>query len=658
MGVFFRYLRTHPWHRRLLTGTAALLIGAVGALVVYPHIRDRLVIRALGSEDPAERQAAVERAVALALRSPEFVGRLENTLDTPDDAQFAAVAETLVRLGRFHTPERDPLHLDRYRAHEMAAVLAATGPVVGAPVRAEILHEALLAGRDNEYVRRVLASAANDPHWRMRRRAAVLAAAVGDDATLLDLLADPEKPVQAAAALCAGLGGRDMLYEELTRLLMGSEDLEVASSAAYGAVVLRPEEATGDVVPRLRDEPDPDLLERLVFVGGLLGTAAARDEVFALFDSMRRSGGYVEPTVLTTADKLAADDEHIAAVADEARAILTRARDAAPRASQVLAALGVTARRDLDVLKELCGFWETAEEQTRHRFQLVWVLLLRQVGELAAGREDGDALRQRALTVLADAARYRRPGAAGAGHYLTMPFASAAAAAKLWEIAVPGADELVEYVADSGASLEEAGGVLACDYLAWHVGRADPPRAMELAYRMLPPPGAPPEARVMNDDRRATGAMLLAHTAHGEDQRGEAAERIRSRLVGGQLGGEDNPRVIAAYQGALFALGRQDARPDVRDAMQRRPSRRHLTALLAGGDEWVLDWMLTGPILEDADIDDLLVGQLGREVVAAATTGLPQAQIAPGGEPLLRLWLVRILRYAYAVRREYVKAGL
>ena len=57
MPAWWSYLRSHPWQRRLLTGSVMLVLGSVTALVALPHVRDYLLLRDLLAEK--KRSAAL-----------------------------------------------------------------------------------------------------------------------------------------------------------------------------------------------------------------------------------------------------------------------------------------------------------------------------------------------------------------------------------------------------------------------------------------------------------------------------------------------------------------------------------------------------------------------------------------------------------------------
>jgi hypothetical protein len=218
----------------------------------------------------------------------------------------------------------------------------------------------------------------------------------------------------------------------------------------------------------------------------------------------------------------------------------------------------------------------------------------------------------------------------------------------LWLLDAPGGE----------AVLREAAGaenIAAGTFVAWHASAA-PGRAFELGLKMLPPPGAEAALRVYNDRERASGAMMLALGARTDEQKRLAIERITSRLVGGDAGGEDDPDTIAAFRCALLALGRSEHRDVVRLIRARQHLRAMvLTAMLAAGDKEALDYLLFNKYLSAEKVGDLLASEGLGDVLARFAPALPAVDAPAGGD--LRLWQVMILRRCWAVRRAHVAVG-
>jgi len=253
------------------------------------------------------------------------------------------------------------------------------------------------------------------------------------------------------------------------------------------------------------------------------------------------------------------------------------------------------------------------------------------------------------------------------------PLESAAAAVALWRLDTQLSDWYVgahaaprrprDDARAANALLKRplhADNMLPGDYIAWNLPArrrqaggplADPARAFELGEKFLPPYGADPNQREYSDAVRGTGALLLAAAARSAEQKAAAVRRIRSRLLGGPLGGEDNYYVRGTYLCALAALGQPAERRQVRRLLEsgQFSPRRAIAALLMGGDASCLDWLLWNPQLADEDALFLLIDEQLGDVLAACLPSLPRVE--PAGDLSLRLWQLRILRFAYALRR-------
>jgi hypothetical protein len=175
---------------------------------------------------------------------------------------------------------------------------------------------------------------------------------------------------------------------------------------------------------------------------------------------------------------------------------------------------------------------------------------------------------------------------------------------------------------------------------------------------MLPALDAPEAERVYNDNERAGGALLLALAARGADERRAARERITARLVGGDLGGEDDFETITAYRAALAILGGAADVEQVRVWRRSGAARREMawSALLAGGGREDFDLLLWNVHTPLDEIADLLVTTPVGEALGAAAGELPG--VDPSAEEDLRLWQVRILQDSYAIHRSALRLGL
>ena len=648
MSSVIQYFRRHAWQRRLLTGSASIVAGVFLAVVLYPHARDYLLIRSLANANAPLRRQAIAQASVRAAQSQRFARRLEAALETKDDRQFAAVVTSLRRIGRFDTPGRDPILLDRMRAIEVAQTRSETDPEGAATTRGMILAQVLLGGRDNRYVRQALSAAAVDDSAANRQTAALLAAKFGEDSTLRTLMDDADPTVQAAAALDAGLGGRTALTSVLAERMRASADPAVTASAACALAILAQGEHSAEICRLLRNTEDPLLRSRLLHVMTILADDIAGRTVGDLIESETQGGEFPSASTIIAAAKLQVPQANAAILATAAEAsregtqLLT---------SQAIAAFEAACRLGLDVRAEADAF-------CRKRWGPVLPLaLIAAVKATAAGPEPPTGEQ---IATLRRAATYEfapdtQPTSRQVQGILT-PVPSAAAAVALWRIGVPLAGEYVRNVAAYPQTLPG-------DYVAWHLGRLGGQAAFDLGLEMLPSPQgqgtAPsnPSAPVFNENERSAGAMLLALAARTPAQGTAARQRIESRL-GGPLGGEDDFFVRGAYQCALLMLGDTDRRLAVRELLSTPdfPQRRAATSLLAIGDKHALDWMFWAPQRNDADVAFLLINKGIDEVLAVCAPTLPTVDRS-AGEDLLH-WQVRILRDAYALRRETIELGL
>ena len=656
MGAIGDYFRRRRWQRRVVTSAASLTIGLVAAVAAFPHVADYLLVRALGSENLIARQKAMLRAEKAAKDSPRTLRRLNKALETGNDVLFSAVASALNNAGKLKTPQRDPAVIDRWRAIELAT---STEPVT----RSIFLGELILCGQDNRYVRKALATAMADGEDEIRGRAAVLAARLGDDASLEKLLADPQAQVAAEAALCAALAGRTALAPAIAGLLDSSEDPALISSAAYALALLDPKRHSGRICSLLKAAKEEPLRDRLLHVMTFLDDEQARAAVLDVMRSARDAEGHPPAMALLAAGKL-----RLAQAAPQVKATLAAATrpTGPPRESQVLAAL--EAARLL-----ACPVRAEVDDICRKLWGTDWPLML-----MAAARELGRQARlpqgegsnapstQHCVETLRLAAVFSAaPESRPAGSpqlVLVTPMPSAAAAVALWELEASSPPRET-----SQAALEVTGqfvrnvaadpATLPGEYVAWHVGAAGPDAAFKLGQEMLPPLDAPPEKRVYNDNERSAGAMLMALSARTDAQRQEAVRTITSRLQGVRMGGEDSFFVIGAYRCALLILGREDVHDDVRGLLEIEdfPQRRVLAALCVTGDRQALDWVLWNPQIPPEGIEFLLVNKGIAEVFARTVPQLPHLDAAASGD--LRLWQIRIMRDYYAIHRSTVQVG-
>ena len=644
MGRLLDYFRRHKLQGWLLTALVGLVLGVLAALLVYPHVHDYLLIRDLGSRDPAVRERAINRAEVAARVTPRTLRKLNAALDSDDDIQFAAVATALNRAGKFKIPGRDPAVFDRLRAIEFEHSTEAE-------VRKRLIGEAVGADRDNPHTRRLLRSAAADAAAAVRQRSAVLAAKLGDDEALKRLLADAEPAVAAAAALDAGLAGRKDLIEPVAGLLADSQDVDVVSSAAYALGRLAPKAPSRRVAERLKAADKAALRDRLWHVLALAGDADARQAVSAALVSARRAGRSPPAMVLLAAGRMG-----IAEAKQDAKATLAAVgRGPPPLESQLLAALEAARRLRVPVRAQV---YRICQDAWGTEWPFLLIAAARELARQAVMPQDGNTdapSRDDCVRLLRDRAIFdkaRAPAKPGVPREIvTTPMPSAAAAVALWELKAAAAGESVRAAAGVPGSAPG-------EYIAWHVSAIRPGEAYDLGMAMLPPLGAARELRVYSDTERACGAWLLALSARTAGQKKAAQERILSRLVGGQLGGEDSFVVAGAYRCALLMLGRDDyleavvSYLDVGDMTRRQV----ITALCAVGRREGLDWLLWNPHVPPPLLALLYLNKGLGQVLAETAPELPGIDLC--GTEDLRLWQAKILQDYYAIHRSSVPVGL
>ena len=629
------YFRGHPWQRRAATGSLALIVGAAIALAVFPSLRDRRLLRDLGSDDPAVRYAATIEIRGLAASSDAMLRRLENALATESDVRFAAISGVLESLDRFRVSGRDPLQIDRLTMLRLAGAAGQDA----SEMRWGTLAEVLLCGRDNRYIRRCLSLSVSDPSAEVRRLAAVLAGRMGDDRALETLLGDADVGVVAAAAMSAGTALRTALGDRVAGLLTVGAAPEVSSAAALTLVVFDPARYLPEICELLNATQSDLLRNRLLSLMEYPNDKHAQQAVARVLASAKAARRYPPAMALVAAGrlKLAGAPQHVRdALTDTyARGDLS--------AQHLLAAIEAARRLKMPVGAEI-------ERIVRELWgqDLPWTVA---AAVRALGRQPpSDRIRRMLLWAAANPAASSRPASASrrvAGEGLP----SAAAAVCLWLWEDPAAEALIRQ-----ASQHESPAV--GDYVAWHVGQGPADRAFALGLKMLPPLAAPPELRVYSDSERATGAMLLALSARTASQKEQATDRIVSRLEGGRLGGEDDFRTAGSFRCALLMLGRQAQRPFVWALLAdpRFPRRRVLTALLATGDKRALDWLLFNRSLSAGQVASILIEEGVGEVLAALAPQLPAVDAI--GDDDLRCWQVRILRQYWGIHRSAVNLGM
>ena len=651
MPALWSHLRTHAWQRRLLTGSLALLLGAALAVLALPHVQDYLLLRDLASPSAAVRGRAISRTVQRAAESPRTLRRLEAALERADDTQFAAIVSVLKWLGQFNRPGRDPLHVDRVRAMELAG-----NP--SAETREIFLGEVLRSGRDNRYVRKVLASAARDQDPLVRALSAALAVRLGDEAALRGLLADADANVAAGAALDAGIARRGLDAATLRERLAAWHDVPRRSAAAYALARIDPN-AGAEIIPPLLAEADANgpaaLRDRLLHVLCELTGPRAERAVLDVLERARRAGRHPPAMALLAAGKL-----RVRAAAPAVRKVLADAvrPNSRVRITQALAAIQAAQALDIPVRKEveaICGKLWSTRVNSRLMLAAAARMLGRQATAPQGDRPDepspAECVRTLRLAAIYDYVPPTTAPTATKPKPVPSPLPSAAAAVAMWHLKTPLADEFLRHSAGESVTLPG-------DYVSWHLGVTGEQRAFELGLSLVPPINAAPPQRVYNDDMRATGAMLLAIAARTPEQRAAATQRIRSRLVGGDLGGEDNFHVRGAYECALAILGDAARLTRVVGLLEtgQFSQRRAITALTLAGTPRGLDWLLWNPQIGPEDALFLLVDEQIGDVLAACTPQLPRVDAAAADD--LAAWQLLILRHTYAISHSSIRPRL
>ena len=649
MPAVVDYFRAHRWQRRLLTASLALALGSLGAVLGLPYVQDYLLLRDLASPSAAVRARAVSRAVQRASTSERTLGRLNDALDGASDRQFSAIVAALNWLGKFNAPGRKGEHVDRIWALELAGNPAAEN-------RETFLAQMILAGRDNAYVRKGLLAARQDPAPEVRALAATLAARVADDVALMALMDEQQDPnVVAAAVLSAGIARRKIVTIENTRRALAQlRELPLRSAAAYALARTDPNgsaQVLSSLLVRADEAGDGKLRDRLLHVLCVAPSPAARGDVLGVFQRARRASRHPPAMAMVAAGKLG-----LAEAGPDVRKVLAAAVQ--PKSGltvgQVHAALEAADALGLPVRKEVNAVCRTLWSY-RASFELMLTAVARLLGKEARRPQPGQAdvpspaecIQTLRMAAVQDYEPATRPAETKPG-LLRTPVPSAAAAVALWHLQTPAARE---FLRDSTGEPSTLPG----DYVSWHLGVTGVERAFQFGLALVPPLDAPPDKRVYNNDRRSAGAMLLALAARTDTQRTRAAERVRSRLVGGELGGEDNFHVRGAYRCGLAILGDSESLHKVTGLLEtgQFSQRRALTALTLAGSLNGLDWLLWNPQVPPEDMLLLLVDEQVGEVLAACLPDAPSVDAAASDD--LRDWQLQILRHWYAVHRAKLR---
>lgn len=653
------------WRRRLVTAMVAVVVGLGAGVFAYPHVREYWLIHKLGGDDPHVRATAIVAATALARISPRMVNRLEEEIAESEDGHFVAIVAVLKNLGTWNSPTRDVLQIDRLRSILFRTTHSLADPDAAAETRRRILADMLLSGRMNRHVFAAAKAVTADEDPAVRGLGGVLVAKVNqtdllvhykDGAGLLAqqtrLLSDDASTVVARTIMAIGLAGNTGESENILRYLQDSADARVVSAAAYAMTLLDPGKGTQAICARLTTTRDATLRDRLLIVAAMLDNGEARSAVSTVLTEARDAGRAPSPAMLLSAGRLG-----IASAGGDIRKVLSGAarRDDELSAAEVLAALKAARLLRLPVRAEV-------EAICRELWSPYWSDLLVTAAEMLGEQANMPQIdrrdvpsRSQCIRTLRQASVYRTETETmtsptrSALPPATTPLPSAAAAVALWRMRAQLSDRYVRDVSAGDTAL-------AGDYVAWRLGLARRGGAFKLAMAMCPPPEAPPDEHVYNDNERAAGAMLLGLSAATPIQHQLAVERVGSCLTGGPVGGEDSFYVRGAYRCALLVLGRTDEASSVGELLRTGefPIRRAITALCAAGQRDGLDWLLWNPQLDTAAVAATLDQTHLGEVLTELAPDLPP--VAAAGESIRR-WQVGIMRDYYAIHRDKLKMG-
>ena len=651
MPALITYFRAHPWQRRLLTASLALVLGAASALLLLPWYRATMIIRNMDSPDAKVRAHAVFQALGQADKNPAIIGRLESALDGASDKQFQALVRTLQILGRFDVPARNPLMLDRMRAFEVAE-----NP--STPARGVFLVEIMTGGRDNQYVRGALKAASADANQDVRALAGMLAARLGDDGTLGRLVRDADPNVAEAATIDAAIARRTALLPDIRKILADANDLRTLSATALALAAMDPNAAATTLPAMLSqavDANDPALRDRLLDIMGNLNDDATARAVIETIARDEKAGRYPPAAAL-----LAAGRRKLPAAAPAVRRVLVNSVKVPPGLLVRQVDAAIIAAGDLKMPGRKAAH-DICQKLWTHRpgFRLMLADAARLLGrQITAPQNDepnvpspSDCIQTLRQAVVFDYVPTTWPASQPKPKPARTPLPSAAAAVALWKLGAKAAEEFIKVPAWDHVSL-------AGDYVAWNVGITGSDWAFELGLSLLPASDAPPALHVYSDDARSTGAMLLAIAATTPQRRKEATDRILSRLEAGRRGKEDSFYVRGAYQCALAILGDTSATTQALRLLEtgQFSQRRAITALTLADDFRGLDWLLWNRQVDREDMLFLLVDEQLGEVIARCLPQLPT--ISPAASTDLANWQLLRLRHAYEILRPSLKPQL
>lgn len=708
MGQTIAYLRRHQWQRRVLTTLTTVTVCALVAVLSYPHVRNYMILRKLGSDRPAVQQSGIVEARNLMKADPSAVHYFDGSLASADDRTFLGLVQAMTDAEVFDLGMRPADQIDRYHMLRLEQA--------GLPIaRRAAAQELLRSRRENEYVHRAAASATRDADPGVREMGSALAAVAGDDQPVRTLLADSDPFVVASAATDAGLARRTELAKdiavvldarvkqastrpapktqqtaaELTIAASGPvpasatsslpvadpvetarlADREVISNCAFALAKIAPREYSHRLASLLSQASDPALRARLLYVMPLLGDAAARQAV---------------QTALTVPD----------GKYPPAAAIVAGARLGLPQAGQIARrVLADLAKKPLpaDVVRAACHAAEIMDLPVRDEVYDLSVQIWdsRDVPTLMSlagllGREA-----QRRSLGGAAVSSASRPATAATSHTATSQAASRPTSItrgdcvrRLFQLAGIS-EELGGETVDIASAMPSAAAAVACVRLvgndAWSEAKraasASPLAAYYIAFQavgdpkidamgmglsMLSDPKDPQDDWTYSNNVRLAGAVLLALAPQTRTEVLQARQRLTTRY-----GTVNDPYLKKTYEAALAALGQKEflasakasnmqeaAWVDAQEIPGNAPIPTHLpvfaTLLLAAGDTSPLDWLLMN---DRVDLRTAAYVLLGLQMLGPVNHILPEQQLDWSATDDLLWWQVNLTRHAYALHR-------
>jgi hypothetical protein len=661
-----KFMWTHPMGL-LFTTSLITLIVMTAAVLYYPHWVDQRLIDDLGSSNYSVRAQAIVQSAFRAQSREQMKHKLIALLDTENDTQFFAIVSALNSANMFKTSITNPLHIDRATTVEFSTTPDPDTQLL-------LLSQIINTRHDNRHVRQALKVAAGSKNVNVRAASALLAALLTDDATLGKLLEDEDPSVQAAAALAASLAGRESLKPMLQKQYNDS-NAGVTYNAAVGWAYATPDKPNR-ALAGLGGYTNTALRERLCHVMTILNNKEAKLALEELLDAGR---GKRTPSAMAI---LAAGKLQTNGAAKDVRAILaTAVKD--HKTNRHLVHSAIVAAGDLNIpvrgeLYKICKQYWNPAPGSEHMFAAAAKLLGQQAGDDSA-RTDGAPTRRECENLLIRVAyyTYQQPTTGPMRPVQKTPMASAAAATAFWLLnpsSDPATIQLKQTTSQPGGIIEFQGrgatgarvvmdaasaSILAGDYIAWHLGRSGNPEAFKLALRMIPAAGAPDGQHIYNENVRGAGAMLLAFSARGDEQKQIAIQRITERLEPGKdHSGEDDPVLAGRYRCALLILGDTAQLETVRG---QRNNREHavpaaFSALFLVGEIEALDYLLCNTDIPTRDVAAYLVYDGLDRIVACCAPSLPTIdQSAPAK---IQIWQAKILQDYYILHRDAIKLEL